>query len=290
MNPYEEYIQNIAHLVQDARALPLGGIPDYPAVPRPPDAPVALIFSPHPDDEVIIGGWALRLLRESRWRVVNVAVTQGSSRQRQQERWKELTDCCRCIGFDLQATSPTGLEGVNVKTRTTDTARWTAMVNVVVGILTQHQPRAIFYPHEGDWNSTHVGTHYLVTDALASLPPTFRCSAVETEFWAQMPLPNVLVESSPADVAALVTALTSHVGEVRRNPYHLTLPAWMMDNVRRGGEWVGGQGQAAPAFLFGTLYRLRNWIGDRFEDGAVTPGFMDAGQDPAAPLLEKEPD
>jgi LmbE family N-acetylglucosaminyl deacetylase len=290
MNPYEEYIQNIADLVQKARAFPLGGVPDYPAVSRPSDAPVALIFSPHPDDEVIIGGWALRLLRESRWRVINVAVTQGSSLQRQQERWKELTDCCRCVGFDLQATAPNGLEGANVKTRANDAAGWSAMVKVIADILTQHQPRAIFSPHEGDWNSTHVGTHYLVTDALASMPPTFRCAAVEPEFWAQMPSPNVLVESSPADVAALVTALTWHVGEVRRNPYHLTLPAWMMDNVRRGGEWVGGQGHAAPAFLFGTLYRLRNWIGDRFEDGAVTPGFMDAAQDPSAPLLEKTPD
>ncbi len=285
MNPYEEYIQSIAFQVHEARKFSLGGFPDYPSVPRPPDAPVALLFSPHPDDEVIVGGWALRLLRESGWRVINVAVTQGSSLQRQQARWNELTNCCRCIGFDLQATTPNGLEGVNAKSRAKDAVRWSAMVKVIAGILTQHQPRAIFYPHQGDWNSTHVGTHYLVTDALASMPSSFRCSAVETEFWAQMPSPNVLVESSPADLGALVTALTWHVGEVRRNPYHLTLPAWMMDNVRRGGEWVGGQGQAAPEFLFGTLYRLRHWIGDRFADGAVTPGFMDAAQDPAAPLL-----
>jgi hypothetical protein len=49
------------------------------------------------------------------------------------------------------------------------------------------------------------------------------------------------------------------VGEVQRNPYHLLLPAWMMDNVRRGAELVGGQGQAAPDFTFATLYRLRRW-------------------------------
>jgi LmbE family N-acetylglucosaminyl deacetylase len=290
MNPYEHYVQTLADLTREARGFSLGGFPDYPSVTRPAGAPVALIFSPHPDDEVIIGGWALRLLRESRWRVINVAVTQGSNPQRQQGRWKELTDCCRCIGFDLQATSPDGLEGVNAKVRASDAARWSAMVHIVAAILTQHQPRAIFYPHERDWNSTHIGTHYLVTDALAAMPLTFRCAAVETEFWAQMPAPNALVESSPADLAALVTALTFHVGEVRRNPYHLTLPAWMMDNVRRGGEWVGGQGKAAPEFLFGTLYRLRNWIGDRFEEDTAAPGFVDAAQDPATPLLERKPD
>ena len=33
----------------------------------------------------------------------------------------------------------------------------------------------------------------------------------------------------------------------------------MIDNVRRGGEIVGGQGSDAPKFIFSTLYRLRKW-------------------------------
>jgi hypothetical protein len=33
----------------------------------------------------------------------------------------------------------------------------------------------------------------------------------------------------------------------------------MQDNVRRGSELVGGQGGAAPAYGFATLYRLRAW-------------------------------
>jgi hypothetical protein len=160
------------------------------------------------------------------------------------------------------------------------------MVAVIGRILTSHQPRAIFYPHESDFNSTHIGTYHLVADALATLPQSFRCAAVETEFWAQMPEPNMLIESPQADVGALVAALTHHVGEVQRNPYHLTLPAWMMDNVRRGGEVVGGQGQAAPDFLFGTLYRLRAWKDGRFED--VPPGQrIIAASDNAAGQLER---
>jgi hypothetical protein len=158
------------------------------------------------------------------------------------------------------------------------------MVQTVREILDAHRPRAIFYPHEADWNSTHIGTYHLVADALGTLPPGFQTAAVETEYWAQMPRPNVLVESPPSNVAALVAALTWHVGEVQRNPYHLTMPAWMMDNVRRGGEWVGGQGGAAPEFLFGTLYRVRRWAGGRFEERTVKPAFLSAGDDPAAPL------
>jgi len=284
MNPYEQYVQSLADLLAAAKQYPLGGFPDYPRPERAADAPTALIFSPHPDDEVIIGAWALRLLREQRWRVVNVAVTQGSNVPRQPARWNELAACCRCIGFDLHSTGPQGLERVNPNTRATDPPRWREMVQTIADVLVNYRPRAIFFPHEGDWNSTHIGTHQLVVDALATLPSSFACAAVETEYWAQMPQPNVLIESTTADLASLITALTWHVGEVRRNPYHLTMPAWMIDNVRRGAEWIGGQGKSAPDFLFGTLYRLREWVDGAFRDVSVTDRFVGAEDDPARML------
>jgi LmbE family N-acetylglucosaminyl deacetylase len=284
MNPYEEFVRRLADAIHEARRAPLGGVAGYPVPDRAADAPVALIFSPHPDDEVIIGAWALRLLRERAWRVVNVAVTHGSRKDRQAARWAELENCCRTIGFDLVTPAPNGFEGVHPKVRTAEPGRWQRMVGAIGEILAAHRPRAIFYPHEMDWNSTHIGTFHLVSDALAGMPRDFRTAAVETEYWAQMPRPNVLVESLPADVAALVAALTWHVGEVQRNPYHLTMPAWMIDNVRRGGEWVGGQGQAAPDFLFGTLYRVRGWAAGGFEDREVPSAFLSASGDPSAPL------
>jgi len=82
---------------------------------------------------------------------------------------------------------------------------------------------------------------------------------IETEFWGAMDDPNLMVEVSAEDLADLITATTFHVGEVKRNPYHLLLPAWMMDNVRRGAELVGGQGGVAPDFTFAVLHRLRKW-------------------------------
>jgi hypothetical protein len=162
-------------------------------------------------------------------------------------------------------TAPNGLEGVNVKTREQEAAHWAKSVKVIAKILAQHQPRVIFFPHELDWNSSHIGTHFMVLDALKSLRANFSCYAVETEFWGQMQTPNLMVESSAQDVADLITALTFHVGEVKRNPYHLSLPAWMIDNVRHGGELVGGQGGAAPDFVFATLYRLRKWANGKLE-------------------------
>jgi hypothetical protein len=157
------------------------------------------------------------------------------------------------------------LDGVNLKTRSEDSRHWNNSVDQIVAVLKRTQPRIILFPHDRDWNSTHVGTHHLVVDALGRMEKTFSCYVVETEFWGAMDAPNLMVETSQEDLADLISALSFHVGEVRRNPYHLRLPAWMMDNVRRGGELVGGQGGAAPDFLFATLYRLRKWQAGGFE-------------------------
>ncbi len=265
MNPYHLFVSEYARLAREGRGWPLGGFPKCPPPNLAADAPKVLIFSPHPDDEVIIGGLALRLLRESKWNVINVAVTQGSNPARQAERLAELRACCECIGFGLIQTAPHGLEKVNLKTREQDPKHWAQSVKVIADILTLHQPRVILFPHEADWNSSHIGTHFLVWDALRSLPTDFTCHAVETEFWGAMPTPNLMVEISPPDLGDLITALTFHVGEVRRNPYHLSLPAWMVDNVRRGGELVGGQGGAVPDFTFATLYRRRRWANGKWE-------------------------
>src|SRR5688572_23595615 len=111
MNPYRKFIADFAQLVQQGKTLPLGGLPTPSKPNLPSDAPKALIFSPHPDDEVIIGSLPLRLLRELKMNVINVAVTQGSNKARQQERWKELSACCDYIGFGLIAPKENGLEG-----------------------------------------------------------------------------------------------------------------------------------------------------------------------------------
>jgi hypothetical protein len=128
-----------------------------------------------------------------------------------------------------------------------------------------HPPKIIFLPHYRDRNRTHIAVHHLLMDALVQMAPAFACHVVETEFWGAMDAPNLMVESSVDDVADLVAALSLHAGEVARNPYHLRLPAWLIDNVRRGSELVLGQGAAVPDFTFATLYRLRRWTGGRLE-------------------------
>jgi LmbE family N-acetylglucosaminyl deacetylase len=259
MNPYQQLVSEHVRLAQAGQACPLGGLPNAPRPELPADAPKVLIFAPHPDDECIIGGLALRLLREEGMRVINVAVTQGSNRARQAGRVVELENACAYLGFGLLTTGPRGLEKITAPFRQADPVAWSEAVKVIATILTREQPRVIFFPHERDWNGTHIGTHLLMVDALKSLAPGFECFIVETEFWGAMDSPNLMVESSATDVADLMAATSFHIGEVQRNPYHLRQAAWMQDNVRRGGELVGGQGGAAPEINFATLYRLRRW-------------------------------
>ena len=284
--PYHRFVSALARLQREGRGFPLGGFATPPRQRPAADAPAVLIFSPHPDDECIIGGLALRLQREAGMRIVNVAVTQGSNPARQEARWKELTDACNYLGFELVRTAPQGLEGINVKTRSGDPSRWRQSVETIADIIARHAPTVVFFPHAADWNSTHIGTHHLLADALALQPAGFSCRVVETEFWGAMADPNLMVESTPADVGDLMAALSFHVGEVQRNPYHLLVPAWMQDNVRRGAELVGGQGRSAPDFTFCTLYRHRLWAGEAlryYYEGGRTIG---AGENVSEALLK----
>ena len=278
MIPYEQFVSGLAKIHRDARGLPLGGVP-MPAHPPPAaGAPQALIFSPHPDDEVIIGALPLRLLRELRWNVINVAVTLGSKKARRAERWIELTACCNSIGFGLVQTAPDGLEDITPEARVDKSGAWCHSVACIAEILNEHQPRAIFFPNDRDWNRTHIGTYHLVVDALRLLKSRFECLIVETEFWGAMRSPNLMVESTERDVVDLLIALSFHTGEVRRNPYHVRMPAWLIDNVRRGSELVGGQGGPAPDFQFATLYRMRRWRGGQFEDVFTGGKFLAADE------------
>jgi LmbE family N-acetylglucosaminyl deacetylase len=270
VNPFRKFVSEHARLLRRGSQLPPGR-PAKIRQPRTPgDAPRTLIFSPHPDDECIVGGLALRLLRESKWNVVNVAVTLGSKPGRQPARRRELQNACATLGFGLILPREQGLEHITLKSCKQNRAPWKSAVKIIAGILAGQRPRVIFVPHEHDGHPVHVSTHFLVLAALKTLPAGFRCHIVETEFWGQMTDPNLLVELGAAEVGDLVAALACHTGEVRRNPYHARLPAWLIDNVRRGAELVGGQGGAAPDFAFGTIYRLRKWSQGRLTE--VRPG------------------
>ncbi len=281
MNPYASLVAAYARSFQEGQAHSLGGFDPASHLPLAQNAPKALIFSPHPDDECIIGALPLRLRRQSGWNVINVAVTHGSAKARQNERWAELKGACNYMGFGLIQTASNGLERVNLSCRREDPPHWLAMVEVIAKILISEQPRAIFFPHELDWNTTHIGVHFLVMDALIKTGTGFNTALIETEYWHPMTDPNLLVEVSEEILTDQMTGTSFHAGEVRRNPYHLLLPAWMQDNVRRGTELVGGMGGASPGFNFATLYRLRQWHQGAVRDIRTPQRMLPMTQNPS---------
>ena len=60
-HPYNQFIDSMVKLLHEARRLPLGGLTPAPTRVVAADAPKVLVFSPHPDDESIIGALPLRL-------------------------------------------------------------------------------------------------------------------------------------------------------------------------------------------------------------------------------------
>lgn len=224
-----------------------------------------LLFSPHPDDEAITGGLAIRLALDEEYEVINIPVTYGSNIERIEERKKELRSACFHLGFAIQDLADNGFSNVNLQSKSDNPQQWAAYTKVIAAALAHYRPSVIVFPHADDQHPTHIGVHHLVMDALNALSPQFDLILIETEFWRAMRRANVMIESSESEVATLVEAIACHEGEVKRNPYHLTQIAWMADNVRRGSELLSGYGKSAHAIRFATLYRKSLWTSGQHE-------------------------
>jgi LmbE family N-acetylglucosaminyl deacetylase len=264
-----EYTRQLARSVDSGKRIALG---PSAAPPVPPavssstaNGPKVIYCAPHPDDESLSGALALRLRLEAATRVTNVAITLGSDHAERPRRLRELTSACRVLGFELVVAAepggswPDGFEHITQAARKEDPKGWAGRVRALADIFDREEPQAVFTPHHEDYNTTHVATHRLVTEALAAHLARRASAAVilfETEFWHPLAEPNLMVELSPEQVAIQLTAAGEHGGEMRRNPYQLLQPCRLMDNVRRGSEVVGGQGAAAQPFTFAELYRV----------------------------------
>ena len=267
--PWLRYTEQLMEAVGTGKRVTLGPSPAPPVPPSvsasPASGPKVVFCSPHPDDECLSGALALRLRLEANARVTNIAVTLGSDPAQRPRRLRELTSACRVLGFELViaqepgTTDPAGFEDVTLTARKEDPKDWAARVRSLADVFDQEQPEAVFTPHPDDFNTTHVATHRLVTEALGAHLARRASAAVvlfESEFWHPLAEPNLMVALSPEQVAIQLTAASEHGGEMRRNPYHLLQPCRLMDNVRRGSEVVGGQGAAAQPFTFAELYRV----------------------------------
>ena len=264
-NRWLRYLQGTVKAMEAGKKIPTGPSREPLVAParstRGRQPLNVLVCSPHPDDEALVGGLALRLRLDAGARVTNCAITLGSNQQQRPRRLRELESACRALGFALVVPNhPSAFDRVNPDNRQNHPEEWQAKVEILRKIFEQEKPDVVIAPHAEDFNTTHIGTHHLAVDALGAYlvgvgrdgPFPF----VETEFWHQNARPNLMLGISPEVAAILLMAAAEHGGEVARNPYHLRHPGHLMDNVRLGSEVVGGQGAPAFPYPFAELYRV----------------------------------
>ena len=237
--------------------------------PHDKTRPCALVFSPHPDDECLTGILPLRLLRERNFQIIVVAMTLGSDKSRRAARNIELAKACAVLGFAGFLPEEYGFSNINVAVREEEGVAWRKKVFRLAEIIAHYMPQALFMPHVGDWNATHVGAHLLARDALVKMPGEFNCTIIETEYWQPMLEPNLMVGAGEQDAATLLSALACHAGEVARNPYDRRFLAYLIDNVRRGSERVGGKGAVSAPMDFAMLYKIGLWSRGKFMPSAL---------------------
>lgn len=230
---YADYVAKVLspYLAATKRAIPA----------RPAPAPISgrrvLMVTPHPDDECINGGLALRLRRECGDEVYNFPFSFGSDESQRPRRRGELARALARLDF-----RPAPADDLDASIRA----------------LT---PALVIFPHARDGHPTHERTHADTVAALARVG--YDGAAALWEFWHPNPAPNLLVEIHADDCATLVAATAEHAGEVARNPYHLRLPYWMMENTRRGSELILGNRADTNAVILSTLYEWKAFKGGR---------------------------
>lgn len=207
----------------------------------------ALIVSPHPDDECINGGLALRLKQELGYQIINVPFTLGSKQERRASRHEELKRACKILNFTLTEPLEEGREEKDL-----------------VKLLDHHRPQVVITSHNQDRHATHIRCSEIVMKALQQI--SVNPYLAFHEFWQAQTSPNLLVEFDYTVVKELMLALSEHRGEIERNPYHLRLPFWLADNTRRGSELVGGTSISSSQILYSGIYRVMKMEGKKMRD------------------------
>ena len=84
LNKYRAFVDDFVNLHKNATDLPIGEFHERPINISSDN--LVMLFSPHPDDECVVGALPLRLKNELNLPIINVAVTLGSNAGRKNGR------------------------------------------------------------------------------------------------------------------------------------------------------------------------------------------------------------
>ncbi len=241
------YVRSIEKLYQDALSVQLPALPKLSASLADQPKKI-LILAPHPDDECLMSGFAIRAKEEYGAWVGVQPFSFGSDLKRRADRAAELKQALLHLKFDL------------VDSRTSGDDELTELD--ILSALDWAKPDLVILPHVRDGHPTHIRCSQLGVLAVKAYVSRTQSSVhvLYSEFWQSMDAPTMVVPLSADHVIQMGEALMCHAGEVSRNPYHLTMPAFLMDQIRRGSEMASTSGSQAAfgkpkiAATFGQIY------------------------------------
>ena len=200
-------------------------------------AGTVLHLAPHPDDELVGAGATLLALRDAGHRIVDVACGLGRPADHARRR-AELEEACARAGFALVVLEPP----LALSAGDDLAAAEERLVHEVARLLDEHAPDVVVSPSPHDGHHAHelVGRAARRAIEAAGAPRWWMWG-----FWADLPLPTLLVPFDEARLAEVQHALAAHAGELARNDFRRAVEGRAVANAVLGAERVFGSGAAA---------------------------------------------
>lgn len=203
--------------------------------------PTVLHVGPHPDDEILGAGGALRALATNGWQVHNLACSLGRPADHQRRR-NELLCAAEKVGFETTIMNPPA------KISSGDDLEQSEEViaDAVAELVTRTTADIVVSPHPHDGHHGHEVVARGVCRALSTMGdagPRWWMWGL----WSDLPFPSIYVPFGDSIMAELCQGLAEYVGENARTPYDVLHPARAAAYAVLGPERVFGFGSATAS-------------------------------------------
>lgn len=197
---------------------------------------MALLVSPHPDDEVLGLGGTVAMLVEAGWTVVNLACSLG--RQDDHERRRaELERAGERFGISLDVL------GVPISGSDDLRSAQGVLAVRIAEAVAVHQPDVVISPTPQDLHHGHEVVGRAVGDALSSAEGA---RWWQYAIWGDLPFANLYIPIGTQHTERALYVLGAYAGENARNDYRDLMSGNWIRNRTLGVERVFGFGATRP--------------------------------------------